>query len=227
LDYTDIVAYANHHVPIGLLKPALSELVASNHLTITSREDSEDVYTLTSRGLRAVEALAPRKRTGSIRSTGRLIMRIDPDLPEDGNTSVLTPTVRSVGTAPTFISSDQVPSSSGELFAIPASDRFIKIDHNSQSFKDAEESVRNVITAVRQSNDLFATEEERLFVERELSDLEKLFQGDVLRIGAIKQYTEGSGTVAYLYQKGKDGIVGSVAWECLKAIGKLIADCLR
>jgi hypothetical protein len=144
------------------------------------------------------------------------------DLEEIQNSIVL-----SAGTAPSFVSSDVAADSSVTKFTIPASDRFIRINHNSQPFKDAEESVRNVITAVRQSNDLFATEEERLFVERELSDLEKLFQGDMLRIGAIKQYTEGSGTIAYLYQKGKDGIVGSVAWECLKAIGKFIADCLR
>lgn len=147
--------------------------------------------------------------------------------PLDNVESVKTSTVPSAGTAPTFISSDGETSSVIIAVPVPAADRFVEIDHNSQSFQEAKESIEKVITAVRQANDLFATEGERLFVERELSDLEKLFQGDVLRIAAIKQYTEGSGTIAYLYQKGKDAVVGNAAWECLKAIGKFIAECLR
>jgi hypothetical protein len=146
--------------------------------------------------------------------------------PLDNVESVKTSTVPSAGTTPVFIGDDSALEGQGNSGSIPASDRFVVIDHNSQSYRETSESIEKVRTAVTQANDLFATEGEKLEVLSELSNLQKLFSGETLRIGALKQYTEGSGTLPYLYQKAKDGIVGSAAWECLQKIVKFIAECL-
>ncbi|MCA3338870.1 MAG: hypothetical protein INF90_10140 [Roseomonas sp.] len=146
--------------------------------------------------------------------------------PPDSSLSVKTQTVPSAGTTPIFIGGDPALEAQGNLGSIPASDRFVVIDHNSKSYRETSESIEKVRTAVTQANDLFATEGEKLEVLSELSNLQKLFSGETLRIGALKQYTEGSGTLPYLYQKAKDGIVGSAAWECLQKIVKFIAECL-
>jgi hypothetical protein len=146
--------------------------------------------------------------------------------PPNSSLSVKTSTVPSAGTTPFFISGDSALEAQDNSGSIPASDRFVVIDHNSKSYRETSESIEKVRTAVTQANDLFATEGEKLGVLSELSNLQKLFSGETLRIGALKQYTEGSGTLPYLYQKAKDGIVGSAAWECLQKIAKFIAECL-
>lgn len=146
--------------------------------------------------------------------------------PRDSSLSVKTSAVPSAGTTPIFIGGDPALEAQGNSGSIPASDRFVVIDHNSKSYRETSESIEKVRTAVTQANDLFATEGEKLEVLSELSNLQKLFSGETLRIGALKQYTEGSGTLPYLYQKAKDGIVGSAAWECLQKIVKFIAECL-
>ncbi|MCA3272817.1 MAG: hypothetical protein ING12_12545 [Roseomonas sp.] len=146
--------------------------------------------------------------------------------PRDSSLSVKTSAVPSAGTTPVSIGGDSGLEAQGSSGSIPASDRFVVIDHNSKSYRETSESIEKVRTAVTQANDLFATEGEKLEVLSELSNLQKLFSGETLRIGALKQYTEGSGTLPYLYQKAKDGIVGSAAWECLQKIVKFIAECL-
>lgn len=146
--------------------------------------------------------------------------------PLDNVEGVKTSTVPSAGTTPVFIGGDSALEGQGNSGSIPASDRFVVIDHNSQSYRETSESIERVRTAVTQANDLFATEGEKLEVLSELSNLQKLFSGETLRIGALKQYTEANGTLPYLYQKAKDGIVGSAAWECLQKIVKFIAECL-
>jgi len=182
-----MVAYVSHEVPVGLLTPALSELVASNHLAIESRENSEDVYTLTSRGLRALEALAPRKRTGSITSTGTVFMRIDPELPEDSNVPNLTP-IPSAGTAPTFISSDLDPGSSVKAALIPAADRIVCLDDNAPGRREAIENLERVEAALDSgSNELNLTADERIVVLSETRSLRERLADGRVRLGALAQ----------------------------------------
>lgn len=146
--------------------------------------------------------------------------------PPDSSLSVKTSAVPSAGTTPVFIAGDSAFEAQGNSGSIPASDRFVVIDRNSESYKKTSKSIEKVITAVTQANELFATEGQRLSVLSELSSLQSLFGGEEPRIAALKQYTEDSGTLRYLYQKSKDGVVGAAAWECLKMLGQFIAECL-
>jgi hypothetical protein len=85
---------------------------------------------------------------------------------------------------------------------IPAADRFVRIDHNSGEIKEIKEALDDLEGKTSRSNDLFATQDEKLAVLSELSNLQKLFAGEWLRVGALAHSIESRGVVTYLHHKG-------------------------
>jgi hypothetical protein len=63
-----------------------------------------------------------------------------------------------------FVEADYQVPEIAPVSDVPAADRFVAIDHNSAAYKEADETLEQLTSAVKGVNDLFANAEERLAV---------------------------------------------------------------
>jgi cell division protein ZapA (FtsZ GTPase activity inhibitor) len=103
---------------------------------------------------------------------------------------------------------------------IPAADRLVGLDHNSQQYQEAVAAVDHLVRLVRDNN--FYKETDPDDHDRRLSELEagrRLLGGKRLSIQAIKSALVG--TVVYLAAKFADAPIGEAAtfaWHALKSL---------
>lgn len=126
----------------------------------------------------------------------------------------------SAGTAFTPVSSSGLnpntvfAADAAEATIIPASDRFVTLDHNAPAYADAVAKIAELTQAVRGANDLFANADDRLAVLSEIEGIGAMLRQKVVRVGAVAQLARQEGTLAYL--AAKTGVIGNAAYDLIK-----------
>jgi hypothetical protein len=102
-----------------------------------------------------------------------------------------------------------------ESFEIPASDRVVRLDHNSAPYTEAMEALDKLEHTLKTAND-FDNVEERDQLLAEVSAGKRLLQATLVRVRAV---TEVLGTgLKYMAKKFVDGGIGKAAgwaWELI------------
>lgn len=108
----------------------------------------------------------------------------------------------------------------GELESIPASDRVVTLDHNSQKYKDVMQALDTLEKALKGDNALYddaALKEQHL---AETSALQRLFKSAKVRTFLVFSIV---GTVfTYIAKKAADTTVGKLAVEAIEKLRSLI-----
>lgn len=102
---------------------------------------------------------------------------------------------------------------------IPASDRFVSLDHNSRDFNEAIETLEKIADRVEKSNELIADKAQRLAIIREVNGLKELIQQPSVRAVTIWHSIKGSGVLAWLTVHGSDAVLNALAVE---AVGHML-----
>lgn len=103
---------------------------------------------------------------------------------------------------------------------IPASDRFVAIDHNSREFAQLLSKMDQLIEAVRENNEYAANDPEDR--DRRLSELES-GKGLLKHPGAASIAILAS-TITYLSIKFADSLIGKLADAALKLLEKVLGS---
>lgn len=118
--------------------------------------------------------------------------------------------------------SNESDSTKKEEVAIPASDRFVSINHNSEEFSEAKTALEELESRVNASNEFTASADERLAVVREIKGLRDLLDEKFIRVAAIVSATKNSGVLAWLSSHVADGAIKTLAENAVKYLLKLI-----
>jgi hypothetical protein len=110
---------------------------------------------------------------------------------------------------------------SADGIQIPASDRFVQLDHNSKEFKETISKLEEIEERVQKSNDLVADKSERLAIIREVKTLRENLNEKVVRTGSILASTRDSGILLWLSQHCSDAVLNVLAAEAISHILKL------
>lgn len=106
---------------------------------------------------------------------------------------------------------------------IPASDRFVTLDHNQPEVQAARAAVNDLVERVEGANDLFANDEDRLVAIREVKSLRDALAAPRQRLAALWQATQESSVISFIAREAAGGVVGEVALKVLAAVAALIA----
>ncbi len=105
--------------------------------------------------------------------------------------------------------------------SVPASDRYVEIDHNSPDYQVVMEKLEELTREVRESNEY--RQKDLLDHERRLAELEAL--SDVMqskRVGVSHVQVFAYGTLAYLAVTFADSVIGQLAISLGKLISRLL-----
>jgi hypothetical protein len=106
-----------------------------------------------------------------------------------------------------------------EFAAVPASDRIVSLDHNSEGYKKALSALETLEEVLRGTND-YPEPEEKDRIIAEVSAARRLFQSAKVRIGAVVAVL--STPVIYLAKQFMGKAVGDAAQVVIDAITPLI-----
>jgi hypothetical protein len=185
--------------------------------------------TITGDGLLKVEALKNQLVKGGVAL---------PNYPPSVDTSSLkTSTSLSAGTAPHSDGGNTVGSFSPAAFAfstysaptlpakdtdnarpIPAADRFVTRADNVLLFEKAEQELETLIEAVRSSNDLKVTADERLAIVSEVAGIRSLLKQPAIRVRAIYDVIRENSVLKWLAIAAGAGVVGDKAVAAVNAL---------
>jgi hypothetical protein len=104
---------------------------------------------------------------------------------------------------------------------VPASDRFVRIDHNSAGYKDADDALGQTLEAVRGSNEYRSSDPEDH--EQRVAELEagkRLLQAPRVDLGWLKAGLER--TLTYIAKKFADQAIGKLAGAAIKFLLALV-----
>jgi hypothetical protein len=111
--------------------------------------------------------------------------------------------------------------SSNPLIDIPASDRFVPVNHNSPDLQEALSKLEDIENRVSKSNELTANREERLAIIREVSDIRKSLKEPLVRLASIWAATTSSGILLWLAKHGGDAALNALATEAIDLLVKI------
>jgi hypothetical protein len=106
---------------------------------------------------------------------------------------------------------------------IPAADRFVAIDHNSPAFVQADEALDMLANAVRGSNDLFASADERLAVASEVTGLREAIRATAVRVAAVVSAIKENGVIAFLAREATTAAIRALATKAIELLWALIS----
>jgi len=146
-----------------------------------------------------------------------------PTLPKPNNSEPIEASVvSSAGTAPTSAGGDLGVAPLNESARVPASDRLVSRADNAALFEDADKKLEAVIEAVRTTNDLQVTQEQRLAIISEIETTRFLLSKPVIRARAIYDATCDSAALKWLIAMAGAGIVGAKADAAVNALLALL-----
>jgi hypothetical protein len=106
--------------------------------------------------------------------------------------------------------------------AVPASDRFVALNHNSPEYREGIEAIGRLSEAVRTTNSaLFADESQRLAVVREIEGIKELLNGTSVRLAAIAQHVRDGSVLLWIAGAAGAGVVGNSAYAAVEALRRL------
>lgn len=114
------------------------------------------------------------------------------------------------------------PSRASKPVQVPASDRFVSRTDNESVFSDAEKKLDELIEAVRISNDLRISGEERLAVLSEIQGVRSLIAAPISRAAAIFNATRESAALGWLAKEAGSGTIRALAGAAVVALLALI-----
>jgi hypothetical protein len=105
---------------------------------------------------------------------------------------------------------------------VPAADRFVPLDHNSQAYKEADEALEQLAEELDGKNDLFANAEERLAVVSEVKSIQTALAGHSIRAVTVAAITRGSGTLSWLTTEAFSGSIRALATKAIEYFWKYV-----
>lgn len=105
---------------------------------------------------------------------------------------------------------------------IPAADRFVPINHNSQEVAEAKSALEKLEKRIKTSNELTASQSERLAMISEIQGVRQLLDQPAVRIASIWAATKNSGILAWLATHTADAAITALATE---VVGHLFKIC--
>ncbi len=115
-----------------------------------------------------------------------------------------------------------VPGSAANPIPIPAADRFVTRADNVLLFEKAEQELETLIEAVRASNDLKVTADERLAIVSEVAGILSLLKQPAVRVRAIYDAIRDNRVLKWLAAMAGAGIVGAKADAAINALLALL-----
>lgn len=104
---------------------------------------------------------------------------------------------------------------------IPAADRIVRIDHNSEAFKDFEKAYKKFIEAVSTANDLGVQSEEEIEVlKSEIGLLGRMKDQVLVRSSQIWQFARN--TILWIAEKAAGSIIEDLAVKLLAGLAILL-----
>jgi chorismate mutase len=115
-----------------------------------------------------------------------------------------------------------VPGSAANPIPIPAADRFVTRADNVLLFEKAEQELEALIEAVRASNDLKVTADERLAIVSEVAGIRSLLKQPAVRVRAIYDAIRENSVLKWLAIAAGAGVVGDKAVAAVNALLALV-----
>lgn len=104
---------------------------------------------------------------------------------------------------------------------VPASDRTVRFDHNSQKFNDFEVAYRELVAAIKAANDFGGqTDDQVEAIKAELDLLSQMKNQFVVRTSQIWQFAKN--TLLWIAEQALGAIIGSLALAALAALASLL-----
>jgi hypothetical protein len=132
-------------------------------------------------------------------------------------------------TAEYFIGGDVLASVTGDgmlhydTIRVPASDRFVAINHNSAAYVDAVEKLEATATALDQANDLLIAQDEKESLIAEVRSLLNLLKEKVVRLAVLVDATTSRGILGSIRKNFpsdvRSALVGAAVAALLALIG--------
>jgi hypothetical protein len=101
---------------------------------------------------------------------------------------------------------------------IPASGRFVAIDHNRPEVVESKARIDELSEAIRSSNDLFADRSQRLAVMSEIRELRDAVDQPIIRLAYLREATYK--TIGWLAKEASSGLVKAAAAAAFVALLK-------
>lgn len=105
---------------------------------------------------------------------------------------------------------------------IPAADRFVAVNHNSDDYLVAKKAIQDLAEAVRGSNDLFANPDERLLVVSEIEAVVSYLTHAKIRAAYVWSATRLPAVIGWLAKEAGSGIIRDFATKAIKALLALV-----
>jgi hypothetical protein len=100
--------------------------------------------------------------------------------------------------------------------SVPASDRFVPINHNSGEFADAQDALEALGDALKQSNELTISSDERLSVVSEVNELRSHLANSVVRPAYVWAVVQS--TLVWLARDAASGVIRTLAAKAVDAL---------
>ena len=105
---------------------------------------------------------------------------------------------------------------------VPASDRFVSLNHNQPEVQEAQMALHELAEAVRGANGLFANPDDRLFVLSEVEALRASLGGARAHVASLWHATRESAPIAWLAKESASGVVKAAAERAFGAVLTLV-----
>ncbi len=103
---------------------------------------------------------------------------------------------------------------------VPASDRFVTINHNSPDYADADASLAVLVEEVRGNNSLFADSEQRLAVLSEVQNIRSALKASTIRTAVASAITATCSTLTRFTTDFFNGTIRAAATKVLEYVIK-------
>jgi hypothetical protein len=104
---------------------------------------------------------------------------------------------------------------------VPGSDRFVRLDHNSAGYKEADKSLAELADAIKGSNDLVISPEDRIAVLSEVNGIRSMISGVSVRVGAV--YTAAKSTLPSLSSEVTSAVIRVLITKAIEGLLRLIS----
>ncbi|MCA3274517.1 MAG: hypothetical protein ING26_03240 [Roseomonas sp.] len=109
-----------------------------------------------------------------------------------------------------------------EISTVPGSDRFVTKSDNIRLFEQAEQELETLIEAVRSTNDLQVSADERLAIISEVEGVRALVKQPAVRARAIYNAVRENGVLKWLAAMASAGVIGAKADAAINALLALL-----
>lgn len=109
-----------------------------------------------------------------------------------------------------------------EASIIPASDRFVDLDHNDPSYVEAKDALSELREAVRTSNEIAVSQDDRLAFISEIESAERQLEQRRIRVAAVWLWTRAQGFLGDLSLKIRSESIHEIARRAARALLHLV-----